>query len=117
MQIMVVLSVRTYTKIRMAIKLNKSTKVAHHSLFNHQSATFNMISTRDQTHMIWLFVKSFVTKDFVTENIIDQSLMTPITKGAVEKLRMNCTIECKQLSLFSTNEKMLHLSGNSRSFW
>ena len=70
-------------KTKTAIKLNKSSKIVHHLLSNHQTVTFNTISTLVLILMIWLFAKSFVAKNFAIENIIDQSLMIQIVKGRV----------------------------------
>ena len=81
---MVVLLDQIFMKTKTAIKLNKSSKVVHHLLSNHQTVTFNTISTLVLILMIWLFAKSFVTKNFAIENIIDQSLMIQIIKGRVQ---------------------------------
>ena len=81
---MVVSLDQIFMKTKMVIKLNKSSKVVHHLLSNHQTVIFNTISTQVLTLMIWLFAKSFVTRNFATENTIDQSLMIQIIKGKVQ---------------------------------
>ena len=81
---MVVSLDQIFMKTKTVIKLNKFSKVVHLLLSNHQTVTFNTISTQVLTLMIWLFAKSFVTRTYAIENTIDQSLMIQIIKGKVQ---------------------------------
>ena len=102
MQTMVVSLDQIFMKTKMVIKLNKFSKVVHLLLSNHQTVTFNTISTLVLILMIWLFAKSFVTKNFAIENIIDQSLMIQIIKGKVQNILHDKVHieECNSLNLF-----------------